>query len=90
MPSDSHPVSQQPEIEVVVPVASGEEDVLLDETLARFAQAMQGVPDAEAAFLMVRSEYRADGLVKRLIFEAPAPAALFRRMWHAARSRLPH
>jgi hypothetical protein len=86
MPADAHPA----EVEVLVAVASGEEDILLDETLNRFAQAMEAVPDAEAAFLMVRSEYGADGLVKRLIFEAPAPAALFRRMWHAAQTRLAH
>lgn len=86
MPHDMHPV----EVEVLVPLASDEEDLLLDETLNHFAQAMAGVPDAEAAFLIVKSEYGADGLVKKLIFEAPAPAALFRRMWDAAQTRLAH
>jgi hypothetical protein len=76
------------ETEILVPVTSNEEDVLLDETLNRFAQSMESGPDAEHAFVIVHSEYSANGLIKKVIFEEPAPAARFRNMWQAAQNRL--
>ncbi len=86
MTDELHPA----EVEVVVPVGSGAEDVLLDETLNQFAQSMEGAPAEDATLLIVRSEYGASGLVKKVIFENAAPAARFRSMWTAAQTRLAH
>lgn len=74
--------------EIVVPVASGEEDVLLGETLNAFAQTLAGAGSADSGMLIVKSEYGEDGLVKTVIFEEPGPADAFRDMWRAARRRL--
>lgn len=76
-----------PEVEVVVPVGSGEEDLLFGETLSQFAQLLAG-DDPDGALLIVKSEYGEDGLVKKVIFEHPSRADRFRDLWQAARSRL--
>lgn len=84
--AQTHPA----EVEIAVPVGSDEEDLLLDETLTRFAESLADEAESGGALLIVKSEYGANGLVKTVIFEHSAPAARFGAMWRAARLRLSH
>lgn len=76
------------DVEIVVPVGSGEEELLLGETLSQFAQTLAGEPPDTGTFLMVKSEYGRSGLIKKIIFEDAKPAGEFRSLWRAAKSRL--
>lgn len=82
------------DVVVQLPIGQGEEQQLFGAYLNRFMEqrtieAERLAATADAPYLMVRSEYAADGEVKVLIFQQRTAARDFSAGWAKAKSRLP-